>query len=124
MLRVLQHYFPVRTFLLVTVEALLLYAVMTAGMTQHLWDLLTDPASSGPRDRAVAQALTRESLLPKDAAYRAAFSAGLVTLTYLLSIGINRLYEFQISASRARTVMVCGADWFDPKALLAVRRTA
>ncbi len=100
MLRVLQHYFPVRTFLLVTVEALLLYAVMTAGMTQHLWDLLTDPASSEARDRAVAQALTRESLLPKDAAYRAAFSAGLVTLTSLLCIGLNRLYEFQISASR------------------------
>ena len=100
MLRVLQHYFPVRTFLLVIVEALLLYAVMTAGMTQHLWDLLTDPASSDPRDRAVARALTRKSLLPQDAAYRAAFSAGLVTATSLLSIGLNRLYEFQVSASR------------------------
>ena len=48
----------------------------------------------------MARALTRKSLLPQDAAYRAAFSAGLVTATSLLSIGLNRLYEFQVSASR------------------------
>ncbi len=100
MLRVLQHYFPVRTFLLVTVEALLLWAITTAGLTQHLWELLADPASNDPQSRSIAQVLTRESLLPRDAAFRAAFSAGLVTLTLLLSIGLNRLYEFQITASR------------------------
>ena len=100
MLRVLQHYFPARTFLLVTAEALVLWAVTTAGMTQHLWDLLADPTSATPRSRAVATALTNDSLLPKDAAFRCAFSAALVTLTLLLSIGLNRLYEFQITASR------------------------
>ena len=96
MLRVLQHYFPVRTFLLVSVEALLLYAVITAGMTHHLWDLLADPASSEPENREVMRSLGGESMLPRDAAFHAAFSAGLVTLTLLLSIGLNRLYEFQI----------------------------
>ncbi len=100
MLRVLQHYFPVRTFLLVSVEALLLYAVITAGMTHHLWDLLADPASSEPENREVMRSLGGESMLPRDAAFHAAFSAGLVTLTLLLSIGLNRLYEFQITASR------------------------
>jgi sugar transferase (PEP-CTERM system associated) len=100
MLRVLQHYFPVRTFLLVSVEALLLWAVTTAGMTHHLWDLLVDPASADPQSREVAVKLTNESLLPRDALFRCGFSSALVTLTLLLSIGLNRLYEFQITASR------------------------
>ncbi len=100
MLRVLQHYLPVRTALLVATETVLLGTVMAAGMTQHLWDLLGDPTSSTERARTVSDALTRMSLLPLDAAQHCVISALLLTVAAQLTIGLNRLYEFQISASR------------------------
>ncbi|MEM9801745.1 MAG: TIGR03013 family XrtA/PEP-CTERM system glycosyltransferase [Planctomycetota bacterium] len=100
MLPVLQHYFPVRTVLLVAIETLLLGAVLVAGMTQHLWELLGDPTSTSEAARAVSDELTRASLLPRDAAQRCGIAATLMTLTAQLAIGLNRLYEFQISASR------------------------
>ncbi|MEM8711851.1 MAG: hypothetical protein AAGG01_12935, partial [Planctomycetota bacterium] len=100
MLRVLQHYFPVRTFLLVATELLLLGAIMAAGMTQHLWKLLADPASTHVGARSVADALARQSLMAGDGLQKCIIAALALTLVALLCLGLNRLYEFQISASR------------------------
>jgi exopolysaccharide biosynthesis polyprenyl glycosylphosphotransferase len=100
MLRVLQHYFPVRTFLLVAMELLLLGAAMCAGMTQHLWKLLEDPATSNNAAQGVARILSGQSLLVNDAFSKCLIAAIALTLVALLCLGLNRLYEFQISASR------------------------
>ncbi|MEM1452621.1 MAG: TIGR03013 family XrtA/PEP-CTERM system glycosyltransferase [Planctomycetota bacterium] len=100
MLRVLQHYFPVRTALLVAMETVLLMAVLSVGMTQHLWELLSDPTSASESARSVSAQLTRLSLLPSDGLQRCLLTAMAMTLAAQLSIGLNRLYEFQVSASR------------------------
>lgn len=98
MLRVLQHYFPVRSVLLVLMETVLLGGIVALGMTQHLWALLEDPAAESAR--AVSDALTPLSLLPADAARHCVLAGLLLTLVAQLCLGLNRLYEFQISASR------------------------
>jgi sugar transferase (PEP-CTERM system associated) len=100
MLRVLQHYFPVRTFLLVAMELCLLGAVMAAGMTQHLWKLLEDPSTTHEGARTAANALARQSLSAEDGSQKCFIAAIALTLVALLCLGLNRLYEFQVSASR------------------------
>lgn len=100
MLRVLQHYFPVRSVLLVAMETVLLGLILSLGLTQHLWALLEDPAAAGAQARAVSEAVTRQSLLAKDAALLCVRAALLLTIVSQFCVGLNRLYEFQISASR------------------------
>lgn len=98
MLRVLQHYLPIRTALLVLSEALLLWLVFGSGMSQHLWE-----AMSGRKDAdfaLVLRQLARLNLTPNDAFWRCVASALFVTLLCQVSIGFNRLYEFEISSSR------------------------
>lgn len=100
MLRVLQHYFPVRSVLLVAMETVLLGGIVALGMTQHLWALMDDPASATESARGVSDALTSLSLLPRDAARHCWVAAMALTLLAQLCLGLNRLYEFQVSASR------------------------
>ena len=100
MLRVLQHYFPVRSVLLVVMETVLLGGIIAMGMTQHLWALIEDPAASTDAAKAVSDALTPLSLLPGDAARHCVIAGLLLTVVSQLCVGLNRLYEFQISASR------------------------
>ncbi len=100
MLRVLQHYFPVRSVLLVVMETVLLGGIIAMGMTQHLWTLIEDPAASTDAAKAVSDALTPLSLLPGDAARHCVIAGLLLTVVSQLCLGLNRLYEFQISASR------------------------
>ena len=52
MLRVLQHYLPIRTALLVFSESILFLLVLSAGVTQHLW-----AAAMGRRDPDHAEVL-------------------------------------------------------------------
>lgn len=100
MLRVLQHYFPVRSVLLVVMETVLLGGIIAMGMTQHLWALIEDPAAGTDAARAVSDALTPLSLLPGDATRHCVIAGLLLTVVAQLCLGLNRLYEFQISASR------------------------
>jgi len=100
MLRVLQHYLPVRTALLVVLEAIVLGAILGAGMTGHLWEVAADPASPTAEGAEIIDRLTPLSLSPADAIRRCGLSALLVTAIGLLCLGLNRLYEFQVSASR------------------------
>lgn len=100
MLRVLQHYFPVRTALLVILEAVVLAAILGIGMTGHLWEVALDPANPTAAGAEIVDRLTPLSLSPADAVRRCALSALLVTAIALLCLGLNRLYEFQVSASR------------------------
>ncbi|QDV06691.1 UDP-N-acetylgalactosamine-undecaprenyl-phosphate N-acetylgalactosaminephosphotransferase [Planctomycetes bacterium Poly30] len=128
MLRVLQHYFPVRTFLLVATELCLLGAVMAVGMTQHLWKLLGDPATTHAGARSAADALARQSLSAADGLQKCIIAAIALTLVSLLCLGLNRLYEFQISASRyeraSRFVESAGAGVVLCLILAAVSRVA
>lgn len=128
MLRVLQHYFPVRTFLLVAMELCLLGAIMAAGMTQHLWKLLSDPATTHGGARTAADALARQSLSASDGLQKCIIASLALTLVALLCLGLNRLYEFQISASRyeraSRFVESAGAGVVLCLILAAVSRVA
>ncbi len=131
MLRVLQHYFPVRTFLLVAMELLLLGAIMVAGMTQHLWKLLDDPSAAGQLDTRVAEVartIAGQGLAHEEAATKCVIAGVALTLVALLCLGLNRLYEFQVSASRyeraSRFVESAGAGVALCMALAAVSRLA
>jgi len=98
MLRVLQHYLPIRTALLVLSEGLLLMTIFGAGMTQHLWEALS--GRQDPNFGQVLRQLARLGMTPNDAFWRCLASAFLITVLCQISIGFNRLYEFQISSSR------------------------
>lgn len=100
MLRVLQHYFPVRSVLLVLMETALLGGIVALGMTQHLWALLEDPSSTAESARAVNDAITPLGMLARDAARHCVVAGLILTVAAQLCLGLNRLYEFQISASR------------------------
>jgi len=95
MLRVLQHYLPLRTLLLVASESLLLFAILATGMAQHLWDALAQL-----RDANLLQELAREGLSVQDARYRCLVSSGVLTVLCQISIGFNQLYDFRTSNSR------------------------
>ena len=100
MLRVLQHYFPVRTVLLVLLETLIFGGILVAGMTQHLWGIAADPNNLSGVEAAVVDRITPLSLNPSMALRHCMLAALLVTLFGQLCLGLNRLYEFQVSASR------------------------
>ncbi|MEL6716400.1 MAG: hypothetical protein AAFP86_21655, partial [Planctomycetota bacterium] len=65
MLRVLQHYFPVRTVLLVLLETLIFGGIVVAGMTQHLWGVAADPATVSAAEATIVDRLTPLSLNPE-----------------------------------------------------------
>ncbi|MFT7680301.1 MAG: lipopolysaccharide/colanic/teichoic acid biosynthesis glycosyltransferase [Planctomycetota bacterium] len=98
MLRVLQHYLPVRTALLVIGEALLLLAVVGAGMSQHLWELLD--GRGGTDFLELRRLLASSGHEPREALLRCLVSTAVVTLVSMVAIGFNQLYEFHISSSR------------------------
>jgi len=98
MLRVLQHYLPIRTALLVLSETLILGVVLSVGMSQHL-----SLALSGVRTQGVGvagQELARLGLTAQDAFVRCIISALLLTLLSQIAIGFNQLYDFHVSSSR------------------------
>lgn len=91
MLRVLRHYVPLRTLLLVLGEGALLAFVVAWVMTLHLTDM--DPAS--PEWRRIVE----RRLYPDQAFKTCLFSSlGVVALTQLV-LAFGRLYHFWVSAS-------------------------
>jgi len=111
MLRVLQHYLPIRTALLFFGETTILTAVVGAGMSQHLWEMLAGLRTEDyPRIRL---ALAELGLEAQGAFWLCLLSALFVALLCQVAIGFNQLYEFHISSSRteraARFVESAGA---------------
>jgi sugar transferase (PEP-CTERM system associated) len=89
MLRVLQHFIPVRTALLVLSEALLLALVVALGMSLHLWDPTRD----------LRLGLAHQGYSVDDALWKCVQSSMVFAGLGLVSIGFNQLYDFRISAS-------------------------
>jgi len=104
MFRVLQHYLPIRTALLVFSETILLTLALVGGMSRHLWDMLegVGGASEEARDRSndLANNLANLGLMPGDAMVRCVLSAFILALLCQVAIGFNQLYDFQVSSSR------------------------
>ena len=90
MLRVLRHYLPLRRALLVFSETVLLFAVLTAGMTAHLWT---------PSPQVIAL-ITRDGLVSDQARLRCALSAFIIAVFAQIAIAFNELYDVRISGSR------------------------
>ncbi len=92
-------------------ETLLLTLVVSAGMTQHLWELLLGYRGSNFRELNLA--LGRHGLGPEGGFWICVVSSFLVTLICQVAIGFNGLYEFHLSSSRyeraARFVESAGA---------------
>jgi lipopolysaccharide/colanic/teichoic acid biosynthesis glycosyltransferase len=111
MLRVLQHYLPVRTAMLFFGETVLLWLVAGAGMSQHLWEMLM--GIRGANSRELHLALGRLGLDVEGGFWVCVISALMVTVICQIAIGFNGLYEFHISSSRyeraARFVESAGA---------------
>jgi len=111
MLRVLQHYLPVRTAMLFFGETVLLWIVVSVGMSQHLWELVM--GIRGENFRELNQDLGRLGLGAESGLWTCVISALLVTLICQVAIGFNGLYEFHVSSSRyeraARFVESAGA---------------
>ncbi len=99
MLRVLQHFLPIRTALLFFGETLILTLVVGLGMSRHLWESMR--GIRGENYRELRLALGRLGLGEQDAFLVCVLSALLVALLCQIAIGFNQLYEFQVSNSRA-----------------------
>lgn len=104
MFRVLQHYLPIRTALLVFSETILLTAVLVAGMSRHLW-VLFDGSSSASQGAAkevrdLMGSLASLGLMPGDAMLRCVLSAFALAVLCQVAIGFNQLYDFHVSSSR------------------------
>jgi len=112
MFRVLQHYFPIRAALLVLGETVLIAAVLVCTMTHHLWRWL-DALPGAGAGTLVVERLSQQGLSIDDGFWITAITALLLTVVTQSCIGSNRLYEFQISASRferaSRFVEAAGA---------------
>ncbi|MCP3918556.1 MAG: TIGR03013 family PEP-CTERM/XrtA system glycosyltransferase [bacterium] len=111
MLRVLQHYLPVRTALLFFSEMLILTAILAIGMSQHLWEPMA--GIRGENYRSILIALS-EARLPIDLGlWYCVLSSLFFAIISQVAIGFNNLYEFQVSSSRyeraARFVESAGA---------------
>jgi lipopolysaccharide/colanic/teichoic acid biosynthesis glycosyltransferase len=91
MIRVLRHYLPLRRALLVFSETLLLFVVLGAGMSAHLW---------GELDSAMFGRLAQEGLSRDDALWRCLLSALTLAAVAQIAIAFNELYDFRISMSR------------------------
>ncbi len=101
MLRVLQHYLPVRTALLVLGDFLILAAVVGAGMSQHLWELL-DGRSSADTQEIMRILMLRGNLRPNEGLARCLVSTATVVILTQIVIAFSGLYEFSTSSSRVR----------------------
>lgn len=89
MLRVLQHFIPVRTALLVLSEAILLGVVIALGMSLHLWN----------PTRELRLMLAHQGYSVQDALWKCVQSSVIFAGLGLVSIGFNQLYDFRVSAS-------------------------
>ena len=110
-LRVLQHFLPIRTALLFFGETLILTLLVGLGMSRHLWDSLR--GIRGENFRELRLALGQLGLGELDAFWICILSAFLVALLCQVAIGFSQLYEFQVSNSRtersSRLVEAAGA---------------
>jgi len=91
MIRVLRHYLPLRKALFVASETLVLSVVIAFGMTWHLLDDL---------DPAVFSELMRQSTQLDEARLRCVISSILLALLAQLTITLNELYDYRVSASQ------------------------
>ena len=122
MLRVLQHYLPIRTTLLVFGESLLLLAVVGCLMSMHLWDLAA--GIRGTEFTPIWRDLVARELYAREALEIAITSSvGVVILTQI-TLAFARLYEFTLSASpfrrAARFIEAGGAALFVNLLLLVI----
>jgi len=92
MLRVLRHYLPIRKALLILSETVLLTAVLTIGLTAHLWQ---------PTSR-VLYALANQipALSLESAQLRCVISAVILAVLSQTAIAFNELYDVRLSSSR------------------------
>jgi hypothetical protein len=98
MLRVLQHFLPIRTALLFFGETVIMTLLVATGMSRHLWDSMR--GIRGENYRELRLALGHVGLDELDAFWICILSAFLVALLCQVAIGFNQLYEFRISNSR------------------------
>jgi len=98
MLRVLQHFLPIRTALLFFGETVILTLLVAVGMSRHLWDSMR--GIRGENYRELRLALGHLGLGELDAFWICILSAFLVALLCQVAIGFNQLYEFRVSNSR------------------------
>ena len=122
MLRVLQHYLPIRTTLLVLGESLVLLAVVGALMSMHLWDLAS--GIRGVEFTPIWRDLVARGLYASEALEIALTSSvGVVILTQV-ALAFARLYDFALSASpfrrAARFIEAGGAAIFANLLLLVI----
>ena len=97
MLRVLQHYLPLRVAVLVVGELLILWTILSIGMSEHLWS-----ATPSGEDTDMLRKLTKLNLDQRSGILRCLISAALVAFLAQMALGFNQLYEFSISSSRYR----------------------
>ena len=91
MIRVLRHYLPIRKALFVASETLVLSLVIALGMTWHL---------IGTLDPGVFSELMGASIRPGEAVDRCVISSVLLALLAQLTITLNELYDYRVSASQ------------------------
>ncbi|MEZ6017783.1 MAG: TIGR03013 family PEP-CTERM/XrtA system glycosyltransferase [Planctomycetota bacterium] len=112
MFRVLQHYFPVRAALLVIGEAVIVAAALIVALTHHVWEWRNARPGAGANSEIVNR-LAAQGLSVDDGYWAAVATALVLTVLTQICIGLNRLYEFQVSASRferaSRFVEAAGA---------------
>ena len=100
MLRVLQHYLPLRVTLLVVGELLILWTILSIGMSEHLWPLISNQGITG--DPSMLHKVSTLNLTPRESIVRCIISAGLAAFLAQMALGFNQLYEFSVSNSRYR----------------------
>ncbi len=98
MLRVLQHFLPIRTALLFLGETVILTAIVGAVMSRHLWETLL--GTRGENFRELRLALGHIRMGESEAFWTCLLSAFLIALLCQVAIGFNQLYEFAVSNSR------------------------
>ncbi|MFT4540081.1 MAG: lipopolysaccharide/colanic/teichoic acid biosynthesis glycosyltransferase [Planctomycetota bacterium] len=98
MLRVLSHYLPLRTALLVLSEILIVWTILSLVTTQHLWGALE--GLSDPEHEGVGRLLARRNLTADDALVRCLTSSLGLTFLTVIAIGFNQLYEPRVTGSR------------------------
>ncbi len=99
MLRVLQHYIPLRITLLVLGELLILWTILSIGMSEHLWGIT---AERNIKDGYMLRELNVLELTPRQGMVRCLLSSALAAFLAQLALGFNQLYEFSVSSSRYR----------------------
>lgn len=90
MLRLLRHYLPVRKALLIFSETLILWLVLAAACSAHLWN----------PSQQTFRTLLFDNLSPERAKLHCYVSTFLVAVLAQLAITFNELYDFRLSTSR------------------------